>query len=295
MDEVRNGLYYFETTLYDLAPEIEAPARARPRAALPRRPVEPHFLRFGSWIGGDRDGNPFVTVAATEQALRAHHELALRLLRRGIERLHGHLSTTERIGVLPELLASLERDALRSRAKRGADDAIGASRTARSCATSIAGSAPCSRRARGPGAPTTCRTRGPTATRTSSWPTCASSRRACAPPRRASGRRPARHAGAQAEIFGFHLASLDLRQTQRAPRERARRGARPLRPRASVSAVAEDTRARVLTDEILRGRPFAPHLLDFSPETNETLELFRLVRRAHERVGPARSRPTSSA
>ena len=70
------------------------------------------FLRFASWIGGDRDGNPTITVATTEQALRAHHELALRLLRRGIERLHGHLSTTERLGVDEALLRSLERDSL---------------------------------------------------------------------------------------------------------------------------------------------------------------------------------------
>ena len=52
-----------------------------------------------------------MTVAVTEETLRAHHELALRLLRRGIERLHGHLSTTERLGVDAELGESLRRDA----------------------------------------------------------------------------------------------------------------------------------------------------------------------------------------
>ena len=55
---------------------------------------------------------------------------------------------------------------------------------------------------------------------------------------------------------------------------------------AAFAEQAEEERARMLTAEILAGRPFAPHRLDFSPETNETLELFRLVRRAHERVGP---------
>ena len=100
MDEVRNGLYYFETTLFDLAPELGRLARARGGRRTTRAPASrPAFLRFGSWIGGDRDGNPFVTVAVTEETLREHHELALRLLRRGIDRLHGHLSTTERLGV----------------------------------------------------------------------------------------------------------------------------------------------------------------------------------------------------
>ena len=80
-------------------------------AHYPGARVSPAFLRFGSWIGGDRDGNPLVTVAATEEALRAHHDLALRLLRRGIERLHGHLSATERRGVEPALVESLKADA----------------------------------------------------------------------------------------------------------------------------------------------------------------------------------------
>jgi phosphoenolpyruvate carboxylase len=111
MDEVRNGLYYFETTLYDLAPQVAASLERAVAAHYPGCRVPPAFLRFGSWIGGDRDGNPLVTVAVTEEALRAYHELALRLLRRGIERLHGHLSTTERRGVEPALLESLKADA----------------------------------------------------------------------------------------------------------------------------------------------------------------------------------------
>ncbi len=111
MDEVRNGLYYFETTLHDLAPEVAASLERAVAEHYPGARVPPAFLRFGSWIGGDRDGNPFVTVAVTEEALRAHQDLALRLLRRGIERLHGHLSTTERLGVEPELVESLKADA----------------------------------------------------------------------------------------------------------------------------------------------------------------------------------------
>ena len=56
---------------------------------------------------------------------------------------------------------------------------------------------------------------------------------------------------------------------------------------ARYEETPEEERTRLLTAEIRAGRPFTPHRLDFSPPTNETLDLFRLVRRAHERVGPA--------
>ena len=55
VDEVRHGLWFFETSLLDVAPELVADLRRRlPSAEAP--------LRFGSWIGGDQDGNPAVDV-----------------------------------------------------------------------------------------------------------------------------------------------------------------------------------------------------------------------------------------
>jgi phosphoenolpyruvate carboxylase len=90
----------------------------------------------------------------------------------------------------------------------------------------------------------------------------------------------------QAETFGFHLVSLDLRQhserhTGAVGEVMARYGLAP-----DWGSLSEAERERRLTGEIMDGRPFAPHRLDFSPETNETLNLFRLARRAHDRLGP---------
>lgn len=112
LDEVRHGLYFFEDTLFDLVPQIYLDLRSAlthyyPEAEFHIRP----FLRFGSWIGGDRDGNPFVTVSVTEETLREQKTLALRLYQRAIDRMHGHLSTSMRYGVSPELAASIEADA----------------------------------------------------------------------------------------------------------------------------------------------------------------------------------------
>src|SRR5262249_11093112 len=101
----------FESTLFDLAPVLvrrlgRALAREYPGYAFRVGP----FLRFGSWIGGDRDGNPYVTARVTEGTLREHQGLALRLYQRAMDRMRGLLSTAESFGVSHALQASLESD-----------------------------------------------------------------------------------------------------------------------------------------------------------------------------------------
>src|SRR5262245_1410662 len=252
MDEVRNGLYYFETTLYDLAPEIVGLLERALERHYPGVRVEHRFLRFGSWIGGDRDGNPFVTVAATEQALRAHHDLALRLLRRGIERLHGHLSTTERIGVLPELVESLEKDALAFPAEARDGDARYRRQPYRQKLRYVyrrlgamleASSGPW--RADHVPHPGTYRDADELV---ADLRLLQSSLRSHRGERLADGRLGT--LVRQAEIFGFHLASLDLRQTS----DRHTRALAEVLGRYGLAqgfaALGEEERARVLTDEI---------------------------------------------
>ena len=95
LDEVRNGLYFFEATLFDLVPRLYEDLARALNAAYPGHTFRiPAVLRFGSWIGGDRDGNPFVTPDVTEQTLREHKTLALRLYRRALDAMRGHLSTS---------------------------------------------------------------------------------------------------------------------------------------------------------------------------------------------------------
>ncbi len=69
-DEIRNGIYYFRKSLFDAVPEVY---RYMERALAKHYPDDkiqtPDFLTFGSWIGGDRDGNPFVTHDTTVHAL----------------------------------------------------------------------------------------------------------------------------------------------------------------------------------------------------------------------------------
>ncbi len=76
--EIRNGLYYFRESLFQAVPQVyrflEKAARriyGTDLQGAPRLRV-PSFLRFGSWIGGDRDGNPYVKPETTELAVRLY-------------------------------------------------------------------------------------------------------------------------------------------------------------------------------------------------------------------------------
>ncbi|MGB5603466.1 MAG: phosphoenolpyruvate carboxylase [Gammaproteobacteria bacterium] len=77
-DEINNGLYYFKESLFQAVPEIYDNLECRLREHYPEAQLRvPSFLQFGSWIGGDRDGNPNVKPETTELALRLQSEAVL--------------------------------------------------------------------------------------------------------------------------------------------------------------------------------------------------------------------------
>ena len=61
-DEARTGLWYFETTLFDTLPRLHVDMARALKAHYPEVTPPARWLTFGSWIGGDRDGNPNVTA-----------------------------------------------------------------------------------------------------------------------------------------------------------------------------------------------------------------------------------------
>ena len=109
LDEVRAVLVYFSSTFATVIPAIyrdleEAVAEAYPGAGI----TIPPFLTFGSWIGGDRDGNPFVTPDVTVEALRIMRAAALGLLDGKITELAGRLSmSTLMVPPVPALDAAI--------------------------------------------------------------------------------------------------------------------------------------------------------------------------------------------
>ena len=76
-DEIKNGLYYFRTSLFNTVPHIYRNLERKINKHYPESDITvPSFLRFGSWIGGDRDGNPFVKPETTTLAVRLQHQEA---------------------------------------------------------------------------------------------------------------------------------------------------------------------------------------------------------------------------
>ena len=77
-DEVRYGLFYFDASLFCSIPSIYRHFERANRHTYGSGEIEvPSFIKFGSWIGGDRDGNPFVTPQVTRKAIRLHMQAAL--------------------------------------------------------------------------------------------------------------------------------------------------------------------------------------------------------------------------
>ncbi|WP_151737329.1 phosphoenolpyruvate carboxylase [Paenibacillus tengchongensis] len=112
LDEVRNGMYYFHETLFQVLPDVYQELERCLNKYYPGQHWHvPTYLRFGSWIGGDRDGNPSVTASVTEQTLRLQRKLAIREYQRIMRELMQYLSfSTSIVNVTPELLQSIEID-----------------------------------------------------------------------------------------------------------------------------------------------------------------------------------------
>ncbi len=93
LDEVRQGLGMV-AGLFEVVPRFYREAEAALRRWYPDLDADaiPAFLRFGSWIGGDRDGNPHVTPDATAEAVRLQQETVLRHYLAKVEELGGKLS-----------------------------------------------------------------------------------------------------------------------------------------------------------------------------------------------------------
>ena len=275
-DEVRGGLIHFATTLAETVPRIYRDLEDALREHYPEVPWRvPPFLRFGSWIGGDRDGNPFVTPQATVEALDLMREQCLRFLESRVVTLAGRLSLSQRVSgeapllepivqrgrqAFPELasqLALLNPEEPYRQALTFVRERLGASREGAAGAYNVA-SELCedlrvierSLLANGGGFT-------------------------------AAG--DLRDVIRQAEVFGFHFALLDIREHARVHRGALAEIYAKLGICDAYEALSEDQRIALLREHIADHRPLIPaDIADFSPGTRETIEAFRSLRTALE-------------
>jgi phosphoenolpyruvate carboxylase len=114
-DEIRMALDYYESSLFDTLPVLYSEVGAALLAEYPEASGGcladlPQLVTFGSWIGGDRDGNPFVTPDATREALSMAHTLLLTHYRRRLQNVYDQLgSSTQQVPVSPEVAKILEQ------------------------------------------------------------------------------------------------------------------------------------------------------------------------------------------
>jgi len=96
-DEIKNGLYYFKESLFDAVPVVYRNLEDRIRDHYPGAQITvPSFLKFGSWIGGDRDGNPNVTPETTQLALRLQSRTTLQEYIRRLNTAFEHLTHSDK-------------------------------------------------------------------------------------------------------------------------------------------------------------------------------------------------------
>jgi phosphoenolpyruvate carboxylase len=279
-DEIENGLAYYRYTFLRELPKLYAEIEDRLEQEYGGLRVGP-LLRIGNWIGGDRDGNPNVTADVTRHAVQRQSELALEFYLAETHVLGSELSQARRlVDVSPRLeeLASRSPD----RSAHREDEPYRRALTgvyARLAATARAlGHDHIARRALGEAAPySAC------ADFVADLGVISESLETHGARRIARGRlRDLRRA---AEVFGFHLCPLDMRQHsgvhEQVVAELFERGAR----RAQYAALGEAERRDWLLAELAAPRPLRSAYLDYSAPAQAELGIFDAAYEIQQRYG----------
>jgi phosphoenolpyruvate carboxylase len=281
-DEVANGLAYFRLTFLNELPRLYAELEhaLKERFALPAEPRLPPFLTVGTWIGGDRDGNPYVNAAAIRGALAQQAGLALGHYLEETSQLYKELALSTRIRAAPpeiEPLAARGEEAPHrlDEPYRRAVSAIYARLAA--AAEALAG----------------VRANPPATVRA---PAYQGADELAADLALVSRALDAQGAGRLAQgrlaalqrkvsLFGFHLAPVDLRQSS----EEHARAVGELLARAGVAAdyagMDEVGRLAVLSKELAGPRPLRVPHLEYSELVENELAILAAAAEGRRRLG----------
>jgi phosphoenolpyruvate carboxylase len=283
-DEIENGLSYYRYTFFREVPrlycELEELLAADPEYACLAQAVPP-FFKLGSWIGGDRDGNPFVTPELMLRAVERHCAVALEFYLEQVDRLATELSLSERLVVVsPELtaLAAASPDRSATRAEEPYRRALsGIAARLRASARALAEEQPDRQVPQAP-APY-----ADSAQFVADLDVLIDSLVRHQSALLARGR--IRRLKRAAQVFGFHLAPLDLRQHSAVHA----RVVSELFACAGVvedySALSEAARQDLLLAEIASPRPLWSSRLGYSSDSALELSAFKYAAAIQRRVG----------
>ncbi len=284
IDEVANGLSYYDYTFLRELPRLYADLEDH-LALDPdwQGASVPSFLRIGSWIGGDRDGNPFVSADVLTQTLSLQSTKALRFYLEELHRLGGELSLDGRVVRVSEplrLLASQSSDQSPQRQEEPYRRVI-AGIYARLAATAWSLN----------------RIEAPRHAIGTALPYANSdaflgdldviylSLTEHGAGELARGRlRSLRRA---VDVFGFHLASLDLRQNSDVHERVVGELLNAAGVSADYRALSEDARIALLSAELRTSRPLTSPHLSYSDRTQGEIAILRAAADAHRQYGAA--------
>jgi len=284
LDEVKNGITYFKETFFTELPRLYIQATQQLQKRYPEKVwALPPFFRVGSWIGGDRDGNPFVTAEILREALRLQSSAALSHYLDEIHELGGELPLSDLlIKVTPELLALAEHSTDHS--PQRADEPY------RRALSGIYARLAATARALDHFEPVrheigqAAAYETPEALR-ADLKVLNNSLKLNGSAALAGGRLRRLLRGVQ--VFGFHLAPIDLRQNSEV---HARSVAELLAGAGrcpDYEALDEASRIKLLVEEISTPRPLYSPYLSYSEETQGELAIFFAARELRQRYGAA--------
>ena len=291
MDELRNtGLFFFEDTLFDVVPKVyEELERALERTFPDIKSPPPCLLRFGSWIGGDRDGNPFVKLKTTEEAIRAQKNCVISRYMQDVEELYASLAISIGRASFNDVFVQALESELKSLDPVECEELqrfnqepyrqkmilifrrLAATQEQNRLSWADAGDS--ADATRGYATPSELETDLQLIVESLKDNKGASIVRG-----------KLSRLVRRVQVFGFHLASLDIRQHS----GRHESAIAEILKRYSIAddyaGLAEEEKVRILQDEIAGKRPLTSQLT-FSEDSNESVGLFHLVGQAHAKAG----------
>src|SRR5215475_6830516 len=282
LDEVGNGLSFYDYTFLHEVPYLHCALEDRLNKEDGEAGELASFLRMGSWIGGDRDGNPFVTADVMRGTLRLQSSRVLNFYLAELHVLGSELSLSVHLAdVSEELRALAERSPDKSPHRSGEPYRLAVSGIyARLTATAARLGVETTRAAVGEAEPY-----ANVAEFKADLDTLYRSLFSNNAGVIARGRlRLLRRA---VDCFGFHLASLDIRQNSAVHERTVAELVDAAMPGMSYMAMNEEARVALLIRELSNARPLASNFVKYSEETAGELALFHAAAEAHVRYGAA--------